>query len=89
MRPVFDRLVWFDKPSHRIGCSAPIQRFSARETTILARMARGETNKEIAVGLGVGVQTVKNRVSRILRKLDVHTRFDAARAIAAQLRGLR
>lgn len=79
MRPLFDRLVSVERGPGSLAQQTPLTRLSAREVDILACLARGETNKDIAERLHVEVQTVKNHVSHILRKLGVHSRFDAAR----------
>jgi DNA-binding NarL/FixJ family response regulator len=50
---------------------------TARETEVLAAIARGLSNKELAVSLGVSDQTVKNHVTAILRKLAVNDRTQA------------
>ncbi|MEI6777476.1 MAG: response regulator transcription factor [Chloroflexales bacterium] len=50
---------------------------SLRELKVLELMASGQTNKEIALGLDVSNQTVKNHVSSILRKLAVNDRTQA------------
>jgi DNA-binding NarL/FixJ family response regulator len=47
---------------------------SARELDVLARIARGMTNKEIGVELGVHESTVKAHVINILNKLGVNDR---------------
>ena len=49
-----------------------------REIEILKLLARGKANKEIASSLFVGEKTVKSRVSRILAKLGVQSRTQAA-----------
>lgn len=53
---------------------------------MLHLVADGWTNKEIAHRLRLELQTVKNHVGRILRKLGVRSRFDAARAWALRCR---
>ena len=52
---------------------------SPREQMVLALIAEGLTNAEIAASLNIGRSTVKRRVSSIMWKLDVHTRRDAVR----------
>jgi DNA-binding NarL/FixJ family response regulator len=51
---------------------------SPREREILALLAAGESNKEIADHLNLAEGTVKNHVTSILTKLDVRDRTQAA-----------
>jgi DNA-binding NarL/FixJ family response regulator len=51
-----------------------------REQQLVPLISEGLTNKEIAVRLGISEQTVKNHVSRMLRKTDRPDRLSAARA---------
>ena len=48
-----------------------------REREVLALIAAGRANKEIAAHLGVSEDTVKRHVSHILEKLDVNDRAQA------------
>ncbi|MFN0095009.1 MAG: response regulator [Dehalococcoidia bacterium] len=49
-----------------------------RENEVLALLARGRANKEIARDLHIGEKTVKTHVSNILGKLGVQSRTQAA-----------
>jgi len=51
---------------------------STREMEILQLIARGKSNKAIALELGISHQTVKNHMTSILRKLAVNDRTQAA-----------
>ncbi|MDQ4064987.1 MAG: LuxR C-terminal-related transcriptional regulator [Actinomycetota bacterium] len=55
-----------------------LQRLSDREREVLGSLADGRTNKDIADEFGLSEQTVKNYVSRILLKLGVESRTEAA-----------
>jgi DNA-binding CsgD family transcriptional regulator len=54
-----------------------LSRLTSREQEVLRRTAQGETNAQIAAGLGVTVHAVKFHLSSIFRKLDVHNRTGA------------
>ncbi len=49
-----------------------------REYQILSHIAEGQTNKMIGKELGISDGTVKLHVNAILKKLDVHSRVEAA-----------
>jgi DNA-binding NarL/FixJ family response regulator len=57
---------------------------TAREREILELIGKGYSNQQIADELVIGVGTVKNHVHKVLEKLDVHTRKQAA-MIARQM----
>ncbi|MEO7246102.1 MAG: response regulator [Rubrivivax sp.] len=56
----------------------PIHSLSPREREILAHIARGASNKEMARDLGIAEATVKIHVQHILRKLNLSSRLQAA-----------
>ena len=51
---------------------------TSREAQVLAGIAAGRSNPEIATELGVSLKTVQNHVSRVLAKLQVRDRTQAA-----------
>ena len=58
---------------------------TAREAEILALLASGRSNKELARSLGISPNTVKTHIARIYEKLGVARRIEAiekARALA-------
>jgi DNA-binding NarL/FixJ family response regulator len=60
------------------------QQLTEREVEVLRLIAGGKANKEIALELTIGEQTVKTHVSNILMKLGVQSRTQAA-LYAAQI----
>ena len=57
---------------------SPFSSLTPREMEILCHLAEGQSNKVIARNLGISDGTVKLHVKAILRKLDVHSRVEAA-----------
>jgi DNA-binding NarL/FixJ family response regulator len=49
-----------------------------RESEVLALVARGQTNAEIAATLGTSPATVRKRLERVFRKVGVQHRTEAA-----------
>lgn len=58
--------------------AAAESRLTSRQTEVLMLVAEGLPNKLIAQRLSIQEQTVKNHMHRILRKLGVHRRAEAA-----------
>jgi two-component system nitrate/nitrite response regulator NarL len=54
------------------------EKLTARELDVLRLIEEGLANKEIATALSIELPTVKNHVHRILEKLNVHRRTEAA-----------
>ena len=51
---------------------------SPREMEILRHLTEGQSNKRIALDLGISDGTVKLHVKSILKKLGLHSRVEAA-----------
>jgi DNA-binding NarL/FixJ family response regulator len=72
--------------SSALAARKPDSELSARERQVLALLAAGKCNKEIASALGVAEVTVKCHLSVIFLRLNVTDRTQAV--IAAVQRGL-
>ena len=56
------------------GYSSHLEVLSERETLILTLIGSGYSNKEIGIKLGLATATVRNNITRIRSKLDLHSR---------------
>ena len=72
--------------ANRVATPDPDIPLTQRETQVLRHMALGLSNKEIAQSLTISVETVKEHVQKILRKIAVSDRTQAA--VWAVRRGL-
>lgn len=61
---------------HRLSREWP--KITAAERRVLALVARARSNKEIAVDLGISPATVKRHMEKILDKLALRNRVEAA-----------
>ncbi len=82
---LFARLRERTRELRSLQLGAPV-RLTRREMEIIPLIDQGYSNKEIAVRLGIEVQTVKNHVHNLLQKLEVRERAAAVRY--ARERGL-
>ena len=78
-RKVMDRLAQLSTKEDRRA----MEEISEREKEVLVLVARGLTNREIGESLMISENTARNHVSRILEKLGLSRRSEAA-AFAAQ-----
>ncbi len=62
----------------RLGGVNPLEALTGQERRILAEVAKGKTDKEVALDLGLTNKTARNYLGRIFAKLNVHTRTEAA-----------
>ncbi|WFG44283.1 response regulator transcription factor [Pseudonocardia alni] len=81
-RRVIRRYAGAPRPSSVPG----LERLTARETDVLAGLGRGLSNAELSAELVISEGTTKTHVSRVLAKLGLRSRTQAA--IAAQEAGL-
>ena len=51
----------------------PFGQLTSRERQVLVCIAEGQSNKEIASKLGIGVRTIETHRERIMRRLDIHS----------------
>jgi DNA-binding NarL/FixJ family response regulator len=66
------------------GGGRPVADLTEREAQVLAMLADGRSNAEIAREIGVSLKTVQNHVSHVVAKLQVSDRTQAA----LRMRGL-
>ncbi|MCL6451667.1 MAG: response regulator transcription factor [Acetobacteraceae bacterium] len=67
------------------GATGPSEPLTRREEEVLALLAQGSSNRQIAERLYISEKTVKNHISHILEKLGVQDRLQAA--VLAMKRG--
>jgi DNA-binding NarL/FixJ family response regulator len=78
------RLLQYVSSLEPISARTAFPDLTEREREILALMAQGRSNEDVATVLGTSIKTVRNQVSSILSKMQVADREEAiARARAA------
>jgi DNA-binding NarL/FixJ family response regulator len=60
------------------AAAAPQDPLTDREAAVLELIAKGQSNRQIAMALHLAEGTVKNHVSRIMQKLHANTRTELA-----------
>lgn len=76
-RPVLERITRHFSSGGRASATGVFPQLSARERDVLALMAQGRGNAEIADHYVLSLKTVRNHVSNVLTKLGVSTRAEA------------
>lgn len=70
---------WLGSMVGRLSDAPPSEgRVTGRELDIISLVARGMENKEIAAELEIAEQTVKNHLSRVMKKLGLRNRQEVA-----------
>lgn len=72
---------FFSKPIARIaldrdfdaGKADPMAQLTEREREVLVLIAQGQSNKEVAASLGLGVRTVETHRERVMRRLGIRS----------------
>jgi DNA-binding NarL/FixJ family response regulator len=76
--PIATTLLRRLRDAHGTGADLAGVPLSARELQVLALLAEGRANHEIAAALVISLSTVRNHISSILMKLQVENRVQAA-----------
>jgi two-component system response regulator FixJ len=63
----------------RSSATGRLERLTAREREVLALLAAGRQNREIATHLGISPRTVEVHKARIMEKLDCHSLAEVIR----------
>ncbi len=77
-----------DMLRQRDGVVSPLQRLTAREREVLQLVAEGNTNRQIAIRLGISIKTVEKHRFNLMEKLNMRdvtalVRFAIANGIVA------
>lgn len=75
---VTERALRWLRGLHDLPATAGTDQLSSQEERVVALVAEGKTNKEIAVALGLSDKTVKNYLANVFQKLRITRRAQAA-----------
>jgi DNA-binding NarL/FixJ family response regulator len=70
------------RSARRVAAGSPLSQLSPRQREVLALLALGMDNDQIAGRLYISRNTVKFHVRTIYERLGVHNRVEAARVLA-------
>ena len=65
------------QPASSPAAAMELQELTTRETEVLAKLAEGQSPKEVAYELKISWDTVRNHITNIYAKLHVHSRSEA------------
>ena len=75
---VTERALRWLRGIHELPAAPGTDQLSSQEERVVALVAEGKTNKEIAVALGLSDKTVKNYLANVFQKLRITRRAQAA-----------
>lgn len=75
---VTERALRWLRGLHDLPAASGTDQLSSQEERVVALVAEGKTNKEIAVALGLSDKTVKNYLANVFQKLRITRRAQAA-----------
>jgi two-component system, NarL family, response regulator DevR len=75
---VTERALRWLRGLHELPAAPGTDQLSSQEERVVALVAEGKTNKEIAVALGLSDKTVKNYLANVFQKLRITRRAQAA-----------
>jgi len=84
---LFSQIVEYALQGGRVNELVSAVKMTSREQNVIAHIAAGKSNKEIASELNIAVYTVKSHVHNILEKLALHTRLELATFAHSQAMG--
>ena len=70
---------YLQRPSTRRGAGRGFEALTEREREVLALIAQGRSNQEIADQLVISIKTVNRHRENIMAKLNLHSRVELVR----------
>jgi DNA-binding NarL/FixJ family response regulator len=88
-RPMLGRLLasLMGRRTQERAAFGKLARLTPRERQVLVHLGQGENNRAIARALFISPETARTHVQNLLRKLDVHSRLEAASFVREHLLG--
>jgi DNA-binding NarL/FixJ family response regulator len=83
VRQALNPTVYHAEPAVSVGPAATVGSLTPRELEVIALVAEGHSNAEIAESLGISEVTVKGHLWRIYRRIDAKNRAEAVTRVRA------